>query len=255
MRDIVLVGIHGATGKMGQSVLLASEHEYGVKINYQYSKNSNQHNLDKMLDICDIIIDFSHKDGLLKLLSKSLEYRKGLVIGTTGIPSEIDLEIKKAAKYIPIFYSANMSYGINLLAKIVSFAAQFLDQQYDVDIIETHHRYKKDAPSGTALMLGRQIAKARRQNFDAVKIFNRSEGQLRKAGDLDFSSIRSGINYGKHEIIFANEHETLSFKHQANSRDLFAKTALRAAKWLHHKPSGLYSMEDLSAFSSSLAIQ
>jgi 4-hydroxy-tetrahydrodipicolinate reductase len=132
-----------------------------------------------------------------------------------------------------------------VLAKIAKFAAQVLDQEeYDVDIIEIHHKQKKDAPSGTALMLGQKIAEARGQNFEDVKVLRRIDSKLRKTGDIDFSSIRSGFDYGQHKIMFASKYETLSFEHKAHCRNLFAKGALNIAKWMRRKPNGLYSMDD-----------
>jgi 4-hydroxy-tetrahydrodipicolinate reductase len=244
--DVVLVGLHGSSGRMGQSILQASESTPGIMISHCYSKSSSGQDLDMMLRNCDVIIDFSASDALPLLLAKALQHKRALVIGTTGISALMFSEIKIAAQQIPIFYSANMSLGVSLLAKIAKLAAGLLAQQeYDVDIIEIHHKQKKDAPSGTALMLGQEIAQARGQNLDEIKVFGNIDGKTRKTGDLHFSSIRSGADIGQHKIMFTSKDEALSFEHKVYSRHLFATGALRAAKWMHRKPSGFYSMDNL----------
>ncbi len=247
----LIIGIHGSNGKMGKAILDAYAEERqgkenpGLEIGYLYSRNSIFNDLDQLFVSCDVVIDFSSPDCIQDLLAKALKYNKKLVIGTTGLSPNVLKQMQKAAEEIAIFYSSNMSVGVNLLAKILKLAAKTLNaQNYDVDIIDIHHKHKKDAPSGTALMLGGQIAQARGANFEDAKVINRIEKGSKKMGEIDFCSLRSGSEPGLHEIIFSGEYETISFKHKSHSRKLFASEVLKISKWISSMPEGFYSMDE-----------
>ena len=169
-----------------------------------------------------------------------------LVIGTTGHDAATRAEIERAAQSIPLLLSANMSLGVNLLMKLAEIAARSLDQGYDIEIFEAHHRNKKDAPSGTALALGNSVALGRGVNLADVADYAR-HGQTgaREPGSIGFSVFRGGDVVGDHTVTFAGIGERIELTHRASDRATFARGALRAAQWLVGKPPGLYSMQDV----------
>jgi 4-hydroxy-tetrahydrodipicolinate reductase len=168
------------------------------------------------------------------------------ILGTTGLAREQEAEIAALAKKIPIVKSGNMSLGVNLLAALVEEAARRLSDDYDIEILDAHHRDKVDAPSGTALMLGRAAAAGRGVDLDAKAVRVRDgEIGLRRAGDIGFAVIRGGGIVGEHEVRFAGSQEVITLAHAAIDRGLFAKGAVVAARWAAGKPPGLYSMRDV----------
>jgi 4-hydroxy-tetrahydrodipicolinate reductase len=189
----------------------------------------------------DVMIDFSTVSGTMRALPVCEGGGRGMVIGTTGHSAEQIAAIEKAAQKIPILKAANFSVGVNLLLGVVRDLARALDKRYDVEICETHHRFKKDAPSGTALALKDAIVQGR-GGGDVV--FGRSgmTGE-RPAGQIGMHSLRIGDAVGRHEVSFGGSGETISVIHDAQSRDTFAAGALMAAKWLAKKPPGLYDMQ------------
>ncbi len=195
----------------------------------------------------DVIIDFSHHTAVSGLLNFAEQFRIPTVIATTGHTAEELNRIHDAAKQIPVFYSRNMSLGINLLLTLVRQAAAAL-RGYDIEIVEKHHRRKLDAPSGTALMLAEAAAQARKESTGELpaQIFDRStRRQTRPDAEIGIASVRGGTIVGEHEVIFAGTEEVVTLSHRAESRSVFAEGALRAAAFLQDKPAGLYSMEDL----------
>ena len=190
----------------------------------------------------DVIVDFSHHSALAAILQYACAHGTPAVIATTGhLAEELDL-LRQSAKQVPIFYSRNMSLGINLLISLCRRAAQTLGEDFDVEIIEKHHNKKLDAPSGTALM----IADALSENADRAYIYDRhAERRQRARGEIGIHSVRGGTIVGEHEVIFAGKDEVLTFSHSAASREVFATGALRAAHFLVDRPAGLYSMDDL----------
>ncbi|MEZ5894476.1 MAG: 4-hydroxy-tetrahydrodipicolinate reductase [Parvularculaceae bacterium] len=166
------------------------------------------------------------------------------VIGTTGLSDADEAAIAEAAKTVPIVKSGNMSVGVNVLTALVEAAAKALNDSYDIEIFEAHHRAKVDAPSGTALMLGRAAAKGRGIMLDGHMSFGERQG-ARKAGDIGFSVSRGGGVIGEHEVSFAGMQEIITLSHSAIDRGLFAKGAVAAARWVIGKPPGLYSMRDV----------
>lgn len=194
----------------------------------------------------DVIIDFTTRDATLSLLKIAEKNRIAIVIGTTGLSESDKQEITKTSKKIPIVFSPNMSIGINLLFSMLSSAVQLLGEEYDIEIYEAHHRYKKDAPSGTALALGEVLAKASGKKLEEIGVFSRYgvTGE-RKKGTIGIQSTRAGDIVGDHTVLFATDGERIEFTHRATSRDNFARGAIRAAKWVVNQKPGLYSMQDV----------
>lgn len=200
------------------------------------------------LEQADAVIDFSSPAGLLDIAAQAAAANKPLVSGTTGLQDEHHLALRQAGERIPVLWSANMSIGVNLLYRLAGQAAIALGENADCDIAEAHHRFKKDAPSGTALELGRRIAAARGQDFDQVARLSRQGGDCpRRAGEIGFSAVRAGDITGEHTALFALDGERLELTHRATDRQIFARGALHAAAWLISQPQGLYSFGDTLA--------
>lgn len=197
---------------------------------------------------CDVIVDFSGPQGAAGNAPRIAGWGRGWVIGTTGIGSEGKAAIEAAAKAIPVVWSPNMSVGINLLFALLEQAGRALkDKGYDVEIIERHHRRKKDSPSGTALGLGQAVARGLHVNLDEVAVHGR-EGLVktdRSASEIGFHAVRGGDIVGDHTVMFATDGEVIELSHRATSRDTFALGALRAAAWLKGRAPGLYTMRDV----------
>jgi len=191
----------------------------------------------------DVIIDFSHPSALAALLDYAVSHGTPAVICTTGLAEEQTAMIKRAAGRIPVFFSANMSLGVNLLRALAQRAAQVLGGTFDIEIVEAHHNQKVDAPSGTALMLADAI---REVLPDTHYVYDRSQvREKRGKKEIGLSAIRGGTIVGEHEIIFAGHSEVLRLSHSAQSKELFAAGALNAAAFVVCKPAGLYDMRDM----------
>jgi 4-hydroxy-tetrahydrodipicolinate reductase len=171
---------------------------------------------------------------------------KAMVVGTTGLSKDDLKEIKKLAKKIPMVLAPNMSVGVNLLLRTLAQMASVLDEDYDIEIVETHHRHKKDAPSGTALKMAQVMASARGKTLDKVAVLAR-HGNIgeRKRGEIGVQTLRVGDVVGEHTVIFGTLGERIEVTHKASSRDVFARGAVRAAQWVVGKPPGLYDMQDV----------
>lgn len=197
---------------------------------------------------CDVIVDFSGPQGTAGNAPRIAGWGKGWVIGTTGVSAEGKAAIEAAAQRIPVVWSPNMSVGINLLFSLLEQAGRALrDKGYDVEIIERHHRRKKDAPSGTALGLGQAVARGLQVKLEDVAVHGR-EGIAksdRSATEIGFHAVRGGDIIGDHTVLFATDGELIEISHRATSRDTFALGALRAAAWLKGRPPGLYTMRDV----------
>jgi 4-hydroxy-tetrahydrodipicolinate reductase len=194
----------------------------------------------------DAIIDFSTPEASVGFAGAAAERKIVHVIGTTGLSSADEQKIESAARHTVIVKSGNMSLGVNLLAALVKRVAQTLGDEYDVEILEMHHGQKVDAPSGTALLLGRFAAEGRGVPFDKHRIGGRDgHTGARKSGDIGFAALRGGSVIGDHSVIFAGPAERLELTHRAEDRMIFARGALAAAKWGKGKKPGLYSMMDV----------
>jgi len=202
--------------------------------------------LDGALETNRVVIDFTHPEASLGFLRGAAKTRIPIVIATTGFNVTQQAEIKRLARRTPTLLSANTSLGVNVLVSLLGKAAKMLGDDYDVEIIEAHHRFKKDAPSGTALALGRSVADALGRDLDKVAL-NGRKGIVgeRSQKEIALLSVRAGDIVGEHTVIFGGIGERLEFIHRAHSRDTFAHGALRAAQWLAKRKPGLYNMQDL----------
>lgn len=198
----------------------------------------------------DALIDFTAPAASLASARLAAEMGVAHILGTTGFSPDEEAEIQSLAARATIVKSGNMSLGVNLLAALVKEAAARLSASYDIEIVEAHHRDKIDAPSGTALLLGRAAAEGRGVDLHSHSIRGRDgEVGARREGDIGFASIRGGGIVGDHEVVFAGREEMITLGHRALDRRLFAKGAVAAAQWAKGKPPGLYSMADVLGFS------
>lgn len=191
-------------------------------------------------------IDFTMPEAMLAQLELAVAAKKAMVIGVTGLSDEQYAKVQAASKLIPIVWAPNMSVGVNLLLHLVQTAAKVMGQSADIEIIEAHHRFKKDAPSGTALAIGNSIAKAIGRDLNECAVYGR-EGITgeRDQQTIGFATVRGGDIIGDHTALFADLGERLEITHKASSRSTFAQGALRAALWLQNKQPGLYSMQQV----------
>jgi 4-hydroxy-tetrahydrodipicolinate reductase len=203
-------------------------------------------NVSEALSAADVVIDFSSPGSTLALVPQALARQKPLVIGTTGVSPDVVAAIQKASATVPIVFAPNMSLGMNVMFKIVADVARVLGPSYDLEIVEAHHRLKKDAPSGTALRLGQILAEATNHRLEDVGVYAR-HGDIgpRTPGEIGIQTIRAGDIVGDHTVLFGGLGERLEITHRASSRDTFARGALRAAQWLAGRPAGLYDMQDV----------
>ncbi len=248
------VGIVGSTGRVGNLLIDALlEDEIfslgAVHVSHTLKRDlpSNvmvTNSIGVLLESCDVVIDFSVPEATQELCEEALKNPKPLVVATTGLSEHQQNLLIEASKKMPVLYSSNMSAGIALLKQLVEQVSKTL-QDFDIEIVEHHHRHKIDAPSGTALTLGEFAAKGRNLTLDAVRISGR-DGQIgaRSKEEIAVMALRGGDIVGRHTVGFYNDGEYLEFSHTATSRETFSKGALRAAKWLIDKPCGLYSIND-----------
>lgn len=199
----------------------------------------------EMADTPDVVIDFSLPEGTMRWLPECREKGVAMVIGTTGLTESQRAEIADAAADIPIVHAANMSVGVNVLLKVLGEVARTLGPDYDIEVSETHHRFKKDAPSGTAIALARSICEGIGKEYGEVAVLGRGGMCPRNPGEIGMHALRVGDTVGEHTVHFGNLGETVTIGHSAHTRDTFVRGALRAAEWLHGKPAGLYDMQDV----------
>lgn len=200
---------------------------------------------DELTDTPEVMIDFSLPEGTMHFVPICRKARIAMVIGTTGFAENQLAEIADAASQIPIVHAANMSVGINVLLKIVGEVARALGPDYDIEVSETHHRFKKDAPSGTAIALAKSICAATGKDYGETAVLGRGGQCPRNAGEIGMHALRVGDTVGEHAVHFGNLGETITVGHSAHTRDTFVRGALRAAQWLAGKGAGLYDMQDV----------
>lgn len=207
------------------------------------------HSLDANISSIDVVIDFTLPAALASNLKWCIANSKAMVIGTTGLSAEEKHTLQQAATQIPIVFAANYSVGVNLMLNLVRQAARVMGQSCDIEIIEAHHRFKRDAPSGTAVAIGEAIAGELGRDLTSCAVYGR-EGDTgeRDQQTIGFATVRGGDVVGDHTALFADLGERLEITHKASSRLTFAKGAVTAAKWVSDKPAGLYSMEDVLGF-------
>ena len=225
MKRPVHVLLVGAAGRMGRTVVDLVKNDPKIQIVAQCDLGEP---IEPAMKNCDVAIDFSHADAITEICRTALHHHKSLVIGTTGHSQEQRRLIEEAAQSLAIVFAPNFSIGVNALFWLTREAAELLDSDFNPEIIETHHKMKKDAPSGTAKTLAK-ILKAVREMKNEIPIM----------------SIREGDVVGEHVVIFSGPGERLELTHRAASREIFARGALRAAQWIIGKPPGFYSMQDV----------
>ncbi len=192
----------------------------------------------------DVIIDFSHHSHAKALSEYAVRTNRPLVVATTGHTEDEHQEFIAASKHIPIFKSANMSFGVNLLSRILRDYASLIEDDYDIEIIEAHHRNKIDAPSGTAYLLADAIQEG--TSGEKAFVLDRNQRRQKRSRDqIGLSSVRGGSIAGEHTVLFAGESDTLSITHKAQSKTLFSEGAIRAARYIIHQTPGFYTMDDL----------
>jgi 4-hydroxy-tetrahydrodipicolinate reductase len=198
----------------------------------------------------DVVIDFSQPAAADNTIAYCSDSGAALVLGTTGLSDDQRQNVKAASKKVPVIYGTNMSVGMNVLFSLVGKVAAMLGDEYDIEIIEQHHRFKKDAPSGSALTLAENICKATARGFPDSLVHGREGSDaLRQEGSIGMHAVRAGDITGEHSVIFGTLGEKIFLNHIAHSRDTFALGALRAAKWLIGKEPSLYSMADVLSIS------
>jgi 4-hydroxy-tetrahydrodipicolinate reductase len=221
----VRVLLVGAAGRMGKTIVDLAKDDPNVEIVGQCDLGDA---IGPAMKNSDVVIDFSHPDAIEGICRAALQDQRPLVIGTTGHSAEQRDTIERAARSVPVVFASNFSAGVNALFALARDAAETLGLEFNVEIIETHHQMKKDAPSGTAKTLAAILRKARNTN-----------------DEISIQSIREGDVVGEHTVIFSGPGERLELTHRAASREIFARGALRAARWVIGKPARLYSMQDV----------
>lgn len=251
MTDVLLCGCRGVMGKMIYECSQTDRFSDKIRVAAGVDiKDGSAETFTVFRSVNDVnvpvgvLIDFSHPSLLSDVLSYALKYRVPAVLATTGYTEKQKAEIHSASEKIPVFFSPNMSVGVNLVADLVKRAASALGADYDVEIIEKHHNRKLDAPSGTALMLADAVVSGEERPMK--HIYERhSERRARTKDEIGIHSVRGGTIVGEHDVIFAGEDEVITVSHSAGSRKIFAAGALKAALFISDKKSGIYTMRDL----------
>ncbi|EHD2406758.1 4-hydroxy-tetrahydrodipicolinate reductase [Campylobacter jejuni] len=238
---MIKIGIYGAKGRMGKQIKECLKSETQAQISILYDKGGN---LEELFEKSDVIIDFSSPSGTHELLNYARTMPKPLVIGTTGLDEKVLHLMQSASEVMPIFYATNMSLGVAVLNYLASKASQML-RNFDIEILEMHHRHKKDAPSGTAMTLAQSVAKARNLELEKVRVSER-DGIIgeRSKDEIAVMSLRGGDIVGRHTVGFYEDGEFLELNHTATSRATFAKGAIKIAIWLSKQEAKMYSIND-----------
>lgn len=262
----IRIAIAGASGRMGRALIRAADEQPQLVVTVASDRPGSEaiggdagelagiaplgvqvsEDLSAHAERFDLLIDFTHPSVTDHHLALCRDQRRAWVIGTTGIDSAQRARIEQAAATIPILLAPNMSVGVNLLFHLVGKAARALGDGFDIEIIEAHHRHKVDAPSGTALRMGEEIASALGRDLEQCALYGR-QGQTgaRNAETIGFSTIRAGDIVGEHTALFATNGERLEISHRASDRAIFANGAMRAATWLAGRSPGFYDMLDV----------
>ena len=264
MTKKIKIIVAGAAGRMGRTILSLAYRDPEIQIAGAFERADNpavgrdvgeligmpsfnvpvHPDIRECIGLGNVVIDFTQPEAVSHNVEIAAKAKRAMVIGTTGLTSAIIEKIHTAARKIPIVQSPNMSIGVNLLFRLVSLTASTLDQHYDVEIVEEHHKHKKDAPSGTALELAHLIAKARKINFEPNAVYGRKgiTGE-RKAGQIGIHAVRGGDTVGNHQVCFISEGDRIELIHRASSREAFGRGALLATKFVAKKKIGFYNMQ------------
>lgn len=258
--------VAGAAGKMGGRITALTKDYPDLKLVGAFERNGHESvgkdvgeivglgkmdirlhgNLNEIIDNADVVISFTSPEASLEHLSIAAQKKKAVVIGTTGFSKEGLQSVKDLSQYVPVVLAPNMSVGVNLLFKVLKDISRVLGDDFDIEIVESHHRLKKDAPSGTAIKMAQVIAESINRNLDEVAVYAR-KGMIgeRTKKEIGIQTVRAGDIVGEHTVLFGGLGERIEITHKASSRDTFARGALKAAMWIHNKPAGLYDMMDV----------
>lgn len=259
------IGVTGITGRMGRaiaSLVLQDElvelscalvragsgegEDLGEFLGFEKSNTKTISNIDLFLQNCDAVIDFSSPALSLEIAAKCASTKKVMVCGTTGFSESEKQQLASYGQNTVIVWSSNMSLGVNLLMNLAEKVASILHDDFDVEIVEMHHKNKVDAPSGTALSLGAAVSQGRNIDLQKSAVMARvGKDAKRNKGEIGFATLRGGDVIGDHTVIFAGDGERIELTHKASNRDIFAKGAIRAAIWGTAKNAGFYSMRDV----------
>lgn len=262
----IKIAVCGAAGRMGKTIIEVCEDTDGVSLGAAIEHPASTllgadagevagvgklniaivDAIESVAEDFDVLIDFTLAESVIANVQKSVVLKKPIVIGTTGLDDEQKARIEVAANDIPVVFAPNMSIGVNLTLKLLELAASVIGDSTDIEIIEAHHRHKKDAPSGTALRMGEVVADTLGRDLKECAVYGR-EGMTgeRDAKTIGFETIRAGDIVGEHTVMFASDGERVEITHKASSRKTFANGAVRAAAWLSDKESGLFDMQDV----------
>jgi 4-hydroxy-tetrahydrodipicolinate reductase len=235
--------ITGSKGRMGLALVACASHQPELQVVGQIDQGDD---LKSVIAQCDVVIDFSSHSATPAIAALCAAHKKGMVVGTTGHSDEGRTQIANCQTQIPIVMSANFSTGVNTLFWLTRKAAEILGPGFDLEVVEMHHRLKRDAPSGTAKTLAEILATVRQQQLGKVARYGRSGivGE-RTAEEIGLHSVRGGDVVGDHTVIFAGVGERVELTHKASTRETFANGALRAAQWVVNQKPGLYDMQDV----------
>jgi len=263
---MIRIGVAGAAGKMGSRISALCREYEGLELKGAFERAGHkdigrdlgaivgigeagvslEDSIEKVLDHVDIIIDFTSIESTKDNLKAAAAKGKAMVIGTTGLSKDDLNEMAPLLSKIPCVMASNMSLGVNLLLRVLQDVARVLGDDYDIEIVEAHHRLKKDAPSGTALKMAQVIAEAVNRDLEKVANYGRHGiiGQ-RPQKEIGIQTVRAGDIVGEHTVLFGGLGERIEITHKASSRDTFARGALKAALWLANQKPGLYDMQDV----------
>ena len=263
---MVRIAVAGAAGRMGSRISALSKEYEGLQLAGAFERKGHKDagrdvgaiagigdtgvkladSPEAVIDNVDVVISFTTVEASLEHLRLASSKGKAMVIGTTGFTKDDIKQVAELTKKIPCVMASNMSMGVNLLLKVLQDIARALGDGYDVEIVEAHHRMKKDAPSGTALKMAQVIAEALNRDLDDVAVYAR-KGIIgeRKPKEIGIQTVRAGDIVGEHTVIFGGLGERIEVAHKVSSRDTFARGALRAASWVYGKAPGIYDMQDV----------
>ncbi|GAB4484217.1 MAG: 4-hydroxy-tetrahydrodipicolinate reductase [Thermodesulfovibrionales bacterium] len=263
---MIKIGVAGAAGKMGARIAALTAEYEGLKLGGAFERPGHPalgqdigsvigttaagvkltEGIGSVIGNVDLIIDFTSIESTKRNLAAAAAAGKPMVIGTTGFSRDDLKEMDRMLRSVPCVLASNMSLGVNLLLKVLQDVARVLGDDYDIEIVEAHHRLKKDAPSGTAMKMAQVIADAVNRNLDEVAVYER-KGIIgaRTKKEIGIQTVRAGDIVGEHTVYFGGLGERIEITHKASSRDTFARGALKAALWLAGRPAGLYDMQDV----------
>ena len=252
------IAIAGAMGRMGQNLIKSGlkndkteivgvfdieniDKNFLISVGLQSGIATNREN---SFEAADVVIDFTSPKALFNFTESAVANNTGLVIGTTGLENQHFKLLQQSGQSVPVFYAPNMSFGVNSFFSLARKAAAHM-KNFDIEIIETHHRYKKDAPSGTAIKLGEEIADELNYSKEQFNFNRQQDQQERKKNEIGFSSIRGGNIPGEHTVIFHGDNESIELTHRAFNREIFSDGAIEASIWLSKQKKGYFTFKDL----------